>query len=138
MNSMPDRKRGHGASSVERQQTKRKKKPDKATGNALQLRKKQLSLIRRKLPVYQHKNEICKLVTDNEAVLVVAETVCCFLTCLHLKNARFGLVWYSSLISVPDLFLKQQQKGKWKINTDTCVSLYKWMPFAEQQKQQIR
>ena len=36
---------------------------------------RQHSEVRRRLPVYQQKNEICQLVTENDVVLVVAETV---------------------------------------------------------------
>lgn len=37
--------------------------------------KKQHAATRRNLPVFQYKTELCRMVADNEALLVVAETV---------------------------------------------------------------
>jgi HrpA-like RNA helicase len=40
----------------------------------LKLKKQELAPLRKKLPVYQYKKQLCELVEDNEVVLVVAET----------------------------------------------------------------
>lgn len=79
---MADRKHGRDGGNkhnIKNSPSKKKTKSDDGavvvtSGDALQQRKKQLAPIRRNLPVYQHKEEICQLVSQNEALLVVAET----------------------------------------------------------------
>lgn len=50
---------------------KHKARADESDPHAM---KKELAPIRKNLPVYKHKSELIKLVTDHEALLVVAET----------------------------------------------------------------
>lgn len=54
-----------------------------SSSNPQQL-KKQHAETRRNLPVFKFKNEICRMVADNEVLLVVAETVCD----IHFRRAR--------------------------------------------------
>jgi hypothetical protein len=68
--------------------------------------KKQHSATRRELPVFKYKNEICRLVAENEVILVVAETVRFTVRTKH-SNAL-----PSNRNSCP---------GKWQIDSNTSV-----------------
>jgi HrpA-like RNA helicase len=50
--------------------------PSNSSNSNPQHLKKQHAETRRNLPIFKYKNEICRMVADNEVLLVVAETVC--------------------------------------------------------------
>jgi HrpA-like RNA helicase len=56
-------------------QGSRKRRHDQSATENPQTFKKQHAATRRNLPVFKYKNEICRLIAENEVILVVAETV---------------------------------------------------------------
>jgi hypothetical protein len=53
---------------------KKRKRSNDADGSLLQKRKSELAAIRKQLPVYQFRKEICQLMANNDVLLAVAET----------------------------------------------------------------
>ena len=88
--------------------------PQTAAVNPQQL-KKQHAETRRKLPVFKYKNEICRMVADNEVLLVVAETV----RSSRLVDCSFFI---ENVSSTHLTFLSFHTIGQWQVDSDSCLS----------------
>jgi ATP-dependent RNA helicase DHX8/PRP22 len=69
-----DENRRQSTTMDNKQQKKKKRKRSLEEGQQLQQRKKELAAGRMQLPVYQYKKEVCRLLSEKDVLLVVAET----------------------------------------------------------------
>lgn len=72
---------------------------------------------RRNLPVYRHRAEICSLVSNNDVVLVVAETVSLQLLSFIASHIHFHFL--TNLITA--YCIQNRPSGERKINSNTCI-----------------